>query len=92
MKPNLLPLRLGAGMLVIIGLILLGCMFWIAGWQREGTHPDAAFVTLSLPGYRFKPEILSRLGEIGGGAVGLGFALLIVGQVIARRARKDQLR
>ena len=58
----------------------------------EDAGPDAAFVTSSLPGYRFKPEILPRLGEVGGGSVGLGFALLIVGQLLARRGRKDQLR
>jgi hypothetical protein len=63
LKPNLLPLRLGAGMLVVIGLILLGCMFWISSWPREGSGSEAAFVTESLPGYRFKPEILPRLGR-----------------------------
>jgi hypothetical protein len=81
---NFLPLRLGGAMLIVIGLVLLGGMFWISGLPQEGARSGAAFVTESLPGYRFKPEILPRLGEIGGGALGLGLALLLIAGILKR--------
>lgn len=82
---NLLPLRLGAAMLIVIGLVLLGGMFWISTLPRDGAGPSASFVTESIPGYRFKPEILPRLGEVGGGALGLGLAVLLIAGILKRR-------
>lgn len=85
MKSRLLPLRLLVWICLIVGLVGLGVMVWISGWPRDGAGADAAFVTPHLPGYRFRPEILPRLGEIGGGALGLGLALLVVERILARR-------
>jgi hypothetical protein len=87
-KPNLLPVYLGAGMLIFVGLVLLGCMVWISGWPRDGVGASAYFVHASLPGYRFKPEILPRLGEVGGGALGLGLTALLIASVLARRSAR----
>lgn len=87
-KPNVLPLRLAGGMLAAIGLVLLSAMIWIAGWPRDGVGETAYFINDSMPGYRFKPEILPRLGEIGGGALGLGLVLLLVAYLVARRGAR----
>lgn len=88
MTDRLLPLRLLAWFGVALGLIGLGCMVWISTWARDGAGPTAAFVTPLLPGHRFMPEILPRLGQIGGGALGVGIALLIVIAILSRRGPK----
>jgi len=82
---NLLPLRLGGAMLIVIGLALLGGMYWVSTLPREGAGSSAPFVTGGSSGYRFKPEILPRLGEIGGGALGLGVAVLLIAAILKRR-------
>lgn len=84
MKSRLAPLRVLIGVFLLFGLLDLGLMFWISTFAREG----ADFVTPLLPGHRFKPEILPRLGQFGGGSLGLGFALLIVERIVAAREKK----
>lgn len=84
MKTNLAPLRAAVVIFVLVGLIGLGFMVWISTWARDG----ADFVTSHLPGTRFKPEILPLLGQLGGGALGLGFALLLVERIATARAKR----
>ncbi|MFD1332170.1 hypothetical protein ACFQ4O_09190 [Methylopila musalis] len=71
-------------MLSLIGGALLGAMVWISTWSRDAS---GAFVTDGLPGYRFLPEILARLGAVGGGALCVGIVMLLVVAILARRAR-----
>lgn len=82
---SLLPLKLAGWMCAGIGAVLLGFMLWISTWPRDGAGTGAAFATPLLPGHRFMPEILPRLGEIGGAALGIGLTLLIVAAFAARR-------
>lgn len=84
MKSRLAPLRMLIAICLLFGLAFLGSMFWISTWARDGVD----FVTPLLPGHRFKPEILPLLGKFGGGAMGLGLALLILERIGAAREKR----
>lgn len=84
MKSRLAPLRLLIGICLFFGFLGLGFMFWISTFAIEGGN----LVTPLLPGTRFKPEILPLLGKLGGGAVGLGLALLILERIGAAREKR----
>lgn len=86
MKNSLAPLRMFVGICLFFGLLGLGFMFWISTWARDGA--SGRFVTSYLPGTTFSPEILPRLGELGGGALGLGLALFVVERIATARAKR----
>lgn len=88
MKTNLAPLRTLVGICLFFGLVGLGVMLWISTFAREGVGAGAYFVTPALPGTRFKPEILPLLGQLGGGALGLGLAVLVIERIATARARR----
>lgn len=88
MKNRLAPLRVFVGICLFFGLLGLGFMLWISTWGRDAGGAGANFVTPYLPGTTFKPEILPLLGQMSGGALGLGLALLVVERIAAARMKR----
>jgi hypothetical protein len=86
MKP--LRLRLVAAIFIVLGLVALGFMLWISGWERADRGGPAFLVPGSHDGSTVKADILPLLGQIGGGAIGIGIVWLVLAQIAAFRQKR----